>query len=232
MQSHYAIIPAAGTGSRFGSDRPKQYQSLAGQPMLYHSLRTFCRSPYIDRVWVVLAPSDVWWRRYDWSSLGHKLETIFCGGETRSESVANGLLGAATAAHDDDWVLVHDAARPCLSQNLLAALCEELADDAVGGLLAIPVADTLKRAGDDQRVARTERRDGLWQAQTPQMFRYGLLRQALSEHPGGTDEASAIEAAGHRPCLVRSEASNLKVTYPDDLRLAEMILHNMAQGEE
>jgi 2-C-methyl-D-erythritol 4-phosphate cytidylyltransferase len=232
MPRYYAIVPAAGTGARFGGDTPKQYQSVAGQPLIHYSLAALCRCPRIDRVWVVLSPDDRWWRQYDWTSLGHKLETVFCGGATRSESVANGLRAAATAVHDDDWVLVHDAARPCLSQAMLAALCDELADDPVGGLLATPVADTLKRVDDEQRVARTESRDGLWQAQTPQMFRYGLLSRLLAEHAGGTDEASAVEAAGLKPRLVRADASNLKVTFPADLRLAEMILQATARGCE
>ncbi len=232
MVSHYAIVPAAGAGARFGSETPKQYQLLAGRPLIYYSLAALCRQQRIARVWVVLAPDDVWWRQHDWTSLGYKLETVFCGGATRAESVANGLRAAATAADDDDWILVHDAARPCLSQAMLAALCDELADDPVGGLLAVPVADTLKRADDAQRVARTEPRDGLWQAQTPQMFRYGLLSHALAEHPDGTDEASAIEAAGLRPRLVRADASNLKVTYPADLRLAEMILQSKVRVDE
>ena len=232
MVSYYAIVPAAGTGSRFGGETPKQYQLLAGRPLIYYSLAALCRQPRIERVWVVLAADDTWWRQHDWTSLGYKLETVFCGGATRAESVANGLRAAATAADDDDWVLVHDAARPCLSQAMLSALCDELADDPVGGLLAVPVADTLKRADDAQRVARTESRDGLWQAQTPQMFRYGLLSHALAEHPGGTDEASAIEAAGLPPRLVRADASNLKVTYPADLRLAEMILQAKVRVDE
>ena len=224
MLRYYAIVPAAGTGSRFGGEMPKQYQPLAGRPLIHYSLAALCRCRRIDRVWVVLSPADRWWREHDWTSLGYKLETVFCGGASRSESVANGLRAAATAVDDDDWVLVHDAARPCLSQAMLAELCDELADDPVGGLLAVPVADTLKRADDEQRVARTEPRAGLWQAQTPQMFRYGLLTRTLAGHAGGTDEASAVEAAGFRPRLVRADASNLKVTYPEDLRLAEMIL--------
>lgn len=125
---------------------------------------------------------------------------------------------------DDDWVLVHDAARPCLSQSRLVALCDELTDDLVGGLLAVPLADTLKRADGQQRVVATEPRDGLWQAQTPQMFRYALLRNALAGNSAVTDEASAVEAAGFQPRLVLSDATNLKVTFPADLRLAEMIL--------
>lgn len=229
MPSYYAIVPAAGGGSRFGGGTPKQYRLLAGLPLIYHSLAALCRCPYIARVWVVLSPQDIWWREHDWTSLGYKLETVFCGGATRSESVANGLTAAATAAHDDDWVLVHDAARPCLSQELLTTLGDELADDPVGGLLAVPLADTLKRADDAQRVLRTESRDGLWQAQTPQMFRYGVLTRALAAHAVGTDEAAAVEAAGFRPRLVHGDASNLKVTYAADLRLAEMILQAMPQ---
>ena len=232
MLRHYAIVPAAGSGSRFGGETPKQYQLLAGRPLIYYSLAALCRCLRVDRVWVVLAPDDRWWQQYDWTSLGHKLETAYCGGASRSESVANGLRAAATAAHDDDWVLVHDAARPCLSQANLNALCDQLAEDAVGGLLAVPLADTLKRADDQQRVMRTEARDSLWQAQTPQMFRYGLLARVLSEHPTGTDEASAVEAAGFKPRLVAGDASNLKVTYAADLRLAELILQGRARVDE
>ncbi|MCM8594515.1 2-C-methyl-D-erythritol 4-phosphate cytidylyltransferase [Accumulibacter sp.] len=224
MTRYFAIVPAAGSGSRCAGELPKQYRSIAGRPLLHHALAALCRCPFVDRVWVVLSPEDSWWRQYEWTSLGHKLETLFCGGSTRSASVANGLRAAATAAHDDDWVLVHDAARPCLTQTMLSDLREQLDGDPVGGLLAVPVADTLKRANDGQRVLRTESRDGLWQAQTPQMFRYGLLVRVLAEYPGGTDEASAIEAAGHAPRLVRADSSNLKVTYPADLLLAEMIL--------
>ncbi|MFZ4536708.1 2-C-methyl-D-erythritol 4-phosphate cytidylyltransferase [Propionivibrio sp.] len=224
MPSHYAIVPAAGNGARFGSAVPKQYLEIAGRPLIHHALAALCRCQRIDRVWVVLSPGDEWWGAYDWTSLGTKLEAVFCGGSTRAESVANGLATVANVLAEDDWVLVHDAARPCLSQEMLAALCDELADDPVGGLLAVSVADTLKRADADQRVAATEPRDGLWQAQTPQMFRYGLLRRALAWNFAVTDEASAIEAAGFKPRLVRADATNLKVTFSADLRLAELIL--------
>ena len=225
MPRYYAIVPAAGSGSRFGGEMPKQYLPLAGRPLIHHTLSALCRCARIERVWVVLSPTDEWWQAYDWTSLGHKLETVFCGAATRAGSVANGLAAAATAAADEDWILVHDAARPCLSLAMLDNLCDELADDPVGGLLAVPVADTLKRADAAQRVVATEPRDGLWQAQTPQMFRYGLLLRALAGQAGVTDEAGAVEAAGLRPKLVRGDASNLKVTYPADLQLAELILH-------
>ncbi|KAB2921012.1 MAG: 2-C-methyl-D-erythritol 4-phosphate cytidylyltransferase [Dechloromonas sp.] len=224
MPRHFAIVPAAGSGSRFGAEKPKQYLDLLGRPLIFHTLAALVACPEIERVWVVLAPDDPWWRRYDWSELGAKLETVACGGETRAESVGNGLRAAAMVASDDDWILVHDAARPCLDQAMLAALFSGLAADPVGGILAVPVADTIKRADAEQRVAATEPRDALWQAQTPQMFRYGLLRQALDGTRAVTDEAGAIEAMGLKPKLVRGDATNLKVTYPADLALAAMIL--------
>jgi 2-C-methyl-D-erythritol 4-phosphate cytidylyltransferase len=224
MPRHYAIVPAAGSGSRFGSEKPKQYLDLLGRPLIFHTLKALTACPDIERVWVVLAPDDPWWPRFDWSELGPKLETVRCGGATRAASVSNGLRAAAMVAADDDWILVHDAARPCLSAAMLEALFEELADDPVGGILAVPVADTIKRADAEQRVAATEPRDGLWQAQTPQMFRYGQLEKSLKNEMAVTDEAGAIEAMGLKPKLVRGDATNLKVTYPADLALAAMIL--------
>ncbi|MDP2881120.1 MAG: 2-C-methyl-D-erythritol 4-phosphate cytidylyltransferase [Azonexus sp.] len=224
MPRHYAIVPAAGSGSRFGSEKPKQYLDLLGRPLIFHTLKALTACPDIERVWVVLAPDDAWWPRFDWSELGPKLETVRCGGATRAESVSNGLRAAAMVAADDDWILVHDAARPCLSAAMLDALFAELADDPVGGILAVPVADTIKRADAEQRVAATEPRDGLWQAQTPQMFRYGQLEKSLKNEISVTDEAGAIEAMGLQPKLVRGDATNLKVTYPADLALAAMIL--------
>lgn len=224
MPRHFAIVPAAGSGSRFGAEKPKQYLNLLGRPLIYHTLAALVACPDIDRVWVVLSPDDAEWGRHDWSELGAKLETVRCGGATRAESVTNGLQAAAMVAAEDDWVLVHDAARPCLSAEMLGALFHELANDPVGGILAVPVADTLKRADAEQRVAATEPRDGLWQAQTPQMFRYGVLSEALAKCRAVTDEAGAIEAMGLQPKLVRADSTNLKVTYPADLALAAMIL--------
>ena len=224
MPRHFAIVPAAGSGSRFGSEKPKQYLGLLGHPMLHHTLAVLVACPEIDRVWVVLSPEDGEWDRHDWSELGPKLETLRCGGVTRADSVGNGLRAVAMVAADDDWILVHDAARPCLSREMLATLLAELADDPVGGILAVPLADTLKRADCEQRVVATEPRDGLWQAQTPQMFRYGVLKEALEKCGVVTDESGAIEALGLQPRLVRADAINLKVTYPADLVLAALIL--------
>jgi 2-C-methyl-D-erythritol 4-phosphate cytidylyltransferase len=197
--------------------------------MIYHALATLCACSDIVTVFVVLAPDDTLFHQYDWSALCDKLQPLYCGGGTRAETVTNGLL--ATELAPDDWILVHDAARPCLSQTQLARLIDELCDDKVGGLLAVPVADTLKRANAAQRVAQTESREGLWQAQTPQMFRTGLLLHALQTAPNVTDEASAIEALGMHPKLVESETTNFKVTYPQDIKLAELILNAQWQIE-
>jgi 2-C-methyl-D-erythritol 4-phosphate cytidylyltransferase len=224
---HFAIVPAAGTGTRMGEARPKQYLPLLGKPLIYHTLAVLCANPSIDRVYVVLSVEDAEWGRHDWSALGDKLITLFCGGATRAASVLNGLRSIAGDTGDEDWVLVHDAARPCLAAWHVDKLVRELAGEPVGGLLAVPVADTLKLADAGRRHAlRTVPREHLWQAQTPQMFRYALLRDALESHHQVTDEASAIEAAGHQPCLVEADATNLKVTYPLDLHLAEWILQN------
>ena len=222
MTEFYALVPAAGLGARMGHELPKQYLPLAGQPMIAHALNTLCSSPEISMVFVVLAPDDTLFHTYHWSRFRDKLQPLFCGGERRSDTVLNGLI--ASELEPDDWVLVHDAARPCLTQERLAKLIAELRDDAVGGILAVPVADTLKRADDMGRIARTEDRAGLWQAQTPQMFRAGLLAQALQSAPQVTDEASAIEALGLHPKLVPGEPTNFKVTYPQDLLLAELLL--------
>ncbi|MDD2884866.1 MAG: 2-C-methyl-D-erythritol 4-phosphate cytidylyltransferase [Dechloromonas sp.] len=224
MPRYFAIVPAAGSGSRFGAEKPKQYLDLLGRPLIFHTLAALTAHPMIERVWVVLAPDDPFWPRGDWQALGPKLDTLRCGGATRADSVRNGLQAASMVAADDDWILVHDAARPCLSASQLDRLIEQLADDPIGGLLAVPVADTLKRADDGQRVAATVAREGLWQAQTPQMFRYGQLQSALENAPGLTDEAGAIEAAGLAPKLVAGDMTNLKVTYPADLALAALIL--------
>ncbi|MEQ1667916.1 MAG: 2-C-methyl-D-erythritol 4-phosphate cytidylyltransferase [Sulfuriferula sp.] len=223
MTHYIGLIPAAGTGSRMGVDLPKQYLDIAGHPMIYYAVRAMVASSLIDKVYVVLAADDGWWHGYDWHEFGDKLQVLRCGGATRAESVSNGLTAMLADAHD--WVLVHDAARPCLTVELIAKLITAVNETETGGLLAIPVADTLKRASG-VHVARTESRDGLWQAQTPQMFRHGLLWQALSTNSDfmPTDEASAIEALGHHPLLVAADSSNFKVTYPNDLQMARLIL--------
>ena len=205
-----------------GSELPKQYLPLLGMPLIHHTLAVFLAHGGIDRIWVVLGAEDDLW-----PGITHpKLGILRCGGASRAASVLNGLQAIDGQLAAEDWVLVHDAARPCLTAELLDRLLEDLSTDPVGGLLAVPVADTLKRAGASGRVDHTEPREGLWRAQTPQMFRYGLLRQAL-ENMGRdtpTDEAQAVERIGKHPKLVPGDNHNLKVTYPEDLLMAELIL--------
>lgn len=222
----YALVPAAGTGSRMGASLPKQYLPLLGQPLIRHALTALCVAPEIDRVHVVLSADDAEWARHDWSALEPRLVALRCGGATRAESVLGGLRAIADVVEPSDWILVHDAARPCLAPWHISRLVRELAADEVGGLLAVPLADTLKRADAQGRVAATVPREQLWQAQTPQMFRYAVLRAALEQATEVTDEASAIETAGLHPRLVQGDATNLKVTYPLDLHLAQWILEN------
>jgi 2-C-methyl-D-erythritol 4-phosphate cytidylyltransferase len=222
---YFALVPAAGGGSRMGAEIPKQYLPLAGKPLIRHAVEKLCAVPQIDRVFVVLAPDDEFWPEAEFEDLAAKLRVLRCGGATRAESVANGLRSMAGIAADDDWVLVHDAARPCLTAAHVETLIRTVGNDMVGGILAVPVADTLKREAYG-RVAATVARDKIWQAQTPQMFRHGLLAKALAAAPGVTDEAGAIEALGLKPKLVAADATNLKVTYPLDLQLAGWILAN------
>jgi 2-C-methyl-D-erythritol 4-phosphate cytidylyltransferase len=223
----FAVVPAAGAGERFGTAVPKQYADLAGAPVLS---RTFDRLASLgcERTFVVLAPDD---REYE-RRVGARndVEILRCGDATRTATVRNALASLELRCNADDWVLVHDAVRPCVPRAALTRLMDELGDDPVGGLLAMPVADTLKRAQGD-RVTSTENREALWQAQTPQMFRYAILKAALDRDPGAafTDEAQAVEAfaatgACMRPRLVLGSPANLKITYPEDLSLAAAIL--------
>ena len=228
MSRFHALIPAAGSGARMGGERPKQYLDLNGRPVIAHTLAALARATRIARLVVVLAPDDREWDRHDWSPWAGRLDVLRCGGTTRADTVLNGLDAMAAWCAADDWVLVHDAARPCLPAAALARLLDLAGEDAVGGLLAVPVADTLKRADADSRVEATVPRAGLWQAQTPQMFRHGPLRAGLRQGGAGmTDEASAIEQLGLRPRLVECDSRNLKITYPQDLRLASLILERL-----
>jgi 2-C-methyl-D-erythritol 4-phosphate cytidylyltransferase len=229
----HALIPAAGSGLRIGGDIPKQYQLISGKPMLYHTLAVLAQAPQLANVFVVLTAGDEHYAGCGAEEFGDKVRPLYCGGRERRDSVYNGLVAMAGAADEDDWVLVHDAARPLLPADALARLINETENDAVGGLLAIPVADTLKRAhiegggrNDPVRVATTERRERMWQAQTPQMFRYGVLLAALANAgaDGVTDEASAVERMGLAPRLVLGASRNIKITWPDDIIVAEALL--------
>ena len=227
--SFYALIPAAGSGSRMGGSIEKQYLSLNSVPMIAHAMMVLAREPRIEKLFIVLSSTDKRWNNYEWQGWEERIEVLRCGGATRAETVLNGLDAISKICADDDWVLVHDAARPCLPDEMLGKLIDEVAEDPVGGLLAVPVADTLKRAAADTasgaRAEATVPRAGLWQAQTPQMFRHGKLVEALRAAGSDmTDEASAIEQLGLQPKLVESDSRNLKVTYPQDLELAGLIL--------
>jgi 2-C-methyl-D-erythritol 4-phosphate cytidylyltransferase len=222
MNRYLALVPAAGSGSRFGGPSPKQYLQLNGRPLMWHTLQALSQVEAISEVVLVLSPGDEWFDDFDWNL--PKLRVHRVGGASRAESVRNGLEVMAASA--EDWVLVHDAARCCLSVAAVERLIATLADDPVGGLLALPVPDTVKRADAEGRISATVPRQGLWLAQTPQMFRAGLLSQALARSMAEevTDEAAAIEQHGHKPRLVEGDAQNFKVTYPRDLALARAIL--------
>ncbi|WP_372526111.1 2-C-methyl-D-erythritol 4-phosphate cytidylyltransferase [Piscinibacter sp.] len=218
----YALVPCAGVGERAGTSGPKQYAPLAGSTVVGHTLKALAGVRRLQALLVVLSPLDGVFENH---VPGHACWVARCGGATRAQTVANGLDELARrGAHAHDWVLVHDAARCLVRPEWIDALIDACADDAVGGLLALPVADTLKdeRAG---RVVATVNRAGKWQAQTPQMFRLGRLRDALRHAgPDVTDEASAVEAQGLSPMLVRGTLENFKVTFPDDFELADRLL--------
>jgi 2-C-methyl-D-erythritol 4-phosphate cytidylyltransferase len=183
----------------------------------------------IECVCVVLSPGDRHWEGHDWSGVA-KLEPVFAGGEHRAQSVASGLEHLAPRLAKDDWVLVHDAARPCVRSELVEQFLDEVDDDPVGGLLAMPLADTLKRGDEGQRVSATVPRHNLWRAQTPQMFRYDLLARGLAARPDATDESQAVESIGYTsPRLVQGQNTNIKVTFAEDLYLAEMILRRQGR---
>jgi len=216
----WALIPCAGTGSRAGTPGPKQYQLLAGQPLVLHTLAAFAAVPRLHRTLVVVAPGDEVLRPY-----AGAFALADCGGATRAQSVLNGLSAlSAQGAAEHDWVLVHDAARCLVTPGQIEQLMAACEHDEVGGLLAHQLPDTLKHA-QGGRVAATLERSDKWLAQTPQMFRLGLLRRALLQAGAAvTDESSAVEALGLAPRLVSGSAQNFKVTYPDDFALAEAVL--------
>jgi 2-C-methyl-D-erythritol 4-phosphate cytidylyltransferase len=228
----FAIVPAAGVGRRMGGEVPKQYLALGGQSVLEHTLARIAGQPGIVRVIVPVAAHDV---RFATLTLPPTCVAV-TGGAERCHSVLAGLDALAGEAADDDWVLVHDAARPCVRGADIARMVAELESNAVGGILAVPVRDTLKRCAADGRIEATVSRDGLWQAQTPQMFRFRLLREAIEAALAGgelvTDEAQAVERAGHVPRVVAGHGDNLKITQPEDLDLAARILAAQAAAAD
>lgn len=228
MAFFHVIIPTAGTGNRMQNVLPKQYMPLAGKPIISHTIQVFFNHPRIASIHVALNADDIFWRDLPLDPAS-KLKLHYTGGDSRTATVLNTLL--AIDAAEDDWILVHDAARPGLTLALLDNLLNTLENDPVGGLLALPVADTLKKSDADNKVESTVARAGLWQAQTPQMFKYGVLKHALQasiDAASGvivTDEAEAIEALGLKPKLVLGDLRNLKITYPQDLVLLEALFN-------
>jgi len=228
--SHFLVLPAAGSGQRMGGDRPKQYLELLGKPLLQHTLERLVLIDGFECIVLVLAADDPWWPGVETAlsaSVRMKLKVVE-GGSERFASVQNGLLALHDIAADNDWVLVHDVVRPCVGLDDVERLMQTLRDDPVGGLLASPVRETLKRADGNGVVLQTIDRTGLWAAATPQMFRYRLLRDALQKTSATnrivTDEAEAVEASGHPVKLVQGGADNIKITWPQDLVLAALIL--------
>ena len=226
MKNYWVIIPAAGIGRRMGASLPKQYLPLNGKTVLEYTLDCFVSHPHISGIILVIAADDAYWPalapRY-----GQQVTSVI-GGAERFQSVLNGLNQLADSADADDWVLVHDAVRPCLRHSDVDSLIASLSTHTVGGLLGLPIADTIKYCNPDGTVANTVPRDHLWRALTPQMFRFSTLRNALQKATEDgvlvTDEAAAIEYIGHRPQLVVGRADNIKITRPDDLRLAQWYL--------
>lgn len=203
-----------------GGQIPKQYLMIAGQAILRYTVQAFLASPEIAHTFVVVSAEDAY---IDEALAGlHGVTILRCGGATRRESVSNGLQALASSCDAQDWVLVHDAARPGLTRQLLAKLIRQVGDHAVGGLLALPVVDTVKRVNHGR--VETVPREGLWLAQTPQMFRHAVLAKALLSAVEVTDESSAIELSGRIPLLIEGHACNLKVTLPSDLALVELYL--------
>jgi 2-C-methyl-D-erythritol 4-phosphate cytidylyltransferase len=226
----YALLPCAGTGSRAGTAMPKQYALLAGRSLVDHTVQALLAVTRIDQLCVVISPDDTHWRSHG-AAPHPRLSVVRCGGATRAQSVFQGLQALAEqGAQTHDWVLVHDAARCLIEAQHVNALIDACTPDSVGALLGVPVPDTLK-AEVDGRVQHTLPREHTWLAQTPQMFSWGLLHSALlaaqaQGFAGITDEASAVEAQGHAPRLVRGSTHNIKVTWPEDFALAEALIRS------
>ena len=222
----WAVVPAAGTGTRLGAAVPKQYLNLLGRPILVHTLARLCSFPGLSGLVLGLAPGDRHWPALQWRH--PRLLTSYIGAPTRAATVLAGLDALSNHARPDDWVLVHDAVRPCVRHDDIARVVA--AAEPAGALLALAVTDTLKRADGSGHVLETVTRADLWRALTPQVFRYERLRAALHAAAGHevTDEAAAVERLGDRPRLVAGAADNIKITVPADMALAEMFLHRQA----
>ena len=224
----WAVIPAAGVGKRFSSDIPKQYLPLSGIPVLLHSINKLLKFDGFEEILVALNPADTFWQKLNFTH--PKVKTIH-GGFERCNSVNNALEDLSDRAENADWVLVHDAVRPCISDSDLKKITDIVHEEDVGGLLACPILDTIKEVDENLDVQKTIPREKLWSAMTPQIFRYELLKQALEAAlvAGGsvTDEASAIESIGLTPRIVQGDKTNIKVTHSTDMVLAESIINTL-----
>lgn len=224
---YWVIVPAAGVGKRMGANRPKQYLPLNGATLLEQTLKRLLQLPKLQGLVLVVSPLDEFWQQLP--LLPHPKIQVVSGGQERCDSVLNGLYALEDRLQPLDWVMVHDAARPCITVGDVEALADELSEHLVGGILGVPASDTLKRLNDNYGIEETVDRRVIWQAQTPQMFRYGVLLKALREALQDdtaiiTDEASAVENAGFVPLMVEGRRDNIKVTRPEDLPMAELIL--------
>lgn len=229
----WGVIPAAGVGRRMGKDIPKQYLRLEGRPVIDHTVERLLLHPALDGLYVALGARDRWWESTEFAD--HPDLVRVSGGVERCHSVLNALDALWGRADPDDWVLVHDAARPCVTREEIAVLIETAEKEDTGCVLGVPVRDTMKRVAPDGLVRETVEREGLWHAFTPQMFRLGLLRdalrQALAAGAEVTDEASAMERAGHPVRMVEGSPANIKITRPGDLALAAFYLRRNASAE-
>jgi 2-C-methyl-D-erythritol 4-phosphate cytidylyltransferase len=224
----WAVVPAAGVGKRMQADRPKQYLPLAGKTVIELTLLRLLQSQAFQAVAVAISMEDPYWPDLEISK--HPNIITAPGGKERADSVLSALKSLKDRAAEQDWVLVHDAARPCLTTEDILHLIDNLKDDAVGGILALSSHDTLKQV-DDESISATIDRKHIWRALTPQMFRYGMLRDALQQaegNPAITDEASALEMQGLRPKIVEGRPDNIKITRPEDLALAQFYLEQQA----
>jgi 2-C-methyl-D-erythritol 4-phosphate cytidylyltransferase len=228
-EKYWVVVPAAGEGLRFGADRPKQYMDLLGEPIIKYTLDKWIQYSKTSKIIVAIAEDDHYWPQV-YSQLPSNLAVV-CGGASRAASVLNGLESLQGQAHDDDWVFVHDAVRPCVTYDAINSLVAKCDGHHVGGVLGYKMYDTIKEVDQSCHITKTVDRDFLWCAQTPQMFRYGLLHKALSLaiSSGGavTDEAGSIELLGFKPLMVHGDRSNIKITRHEDLVLARW---NLQQG--
>jgi len=226
---YWVVIPAAGVGSRMGVDKPKQYISINDKTIIEHTIDCFIDREEIEKIVVAISKEDEFWPTLSISN--HDKIIVAPGGEERYQSVLNSLQILSGKAEANDWVLVHDAARPCLNQSAIDRLIIELRTHDVGGILALPCRDTMKRANETGEIDKTVERESLWHAQTPQMFKYekllSAIEDALTKKVVVTDESMAMERLGYKPLLVQGHQENIKVTHKDDLETLKLYLNGM-----